>query len=291
MSAKPALGIGLFFGALFGYFLFALAHSESREESYRAYDERTRGGRGGAAREEGDAPRGHGEGQDRAMASLAKVHFMKKFVAALVSKPQNAHPSPAWASPLKDPSNPIQCADCHDPKVIDVERMKGSDPGAEAVERYRRDPRFMIPLMTKWVERLNKLHAGRLAGEVTCRTCHAVDPREKFEVYPYFMATFVRALSARPTTNREPASRWKPLLRDPQGAPVLCSTCHHGDTGPAMDRSFLGAELPRPEKYAGDKAFMVDLMQEWVSRLNREAADRIIRPVVCSDCHETDPRR
>lgn len=300
----PLLFIGLFFGLLIGVILTVVLSTESDTESYRSYQERTarqegrpppmeRQPQGGGERERPEPPaEGHGQGgEDRAMQSMAKVHFMKKFVAALVTKPENAHPSASWTPLVKDPASPIRCSDCHDPNKIDVERMMSNDPGNDAVAPFRRKPMFMIPLMTKWVEKLNRLHAGRLRKEITCTDCHAIDPREKNEVYPYLMQRFVRALSDRPTTNKEPSSRWKPLLKEPAAGAVRCSTCHTGPTGPVMDKNFLQGDLPRPTKYVDDHALMVEIMDDWVETLNRTAGDSLTKVVECSDCHETDPRR
>ena len=108
---------------------------------------------------------------------MAKAHFMKKFVAALVSRPQNRQPNPVWRSPLREPGNPVGCKDCHDPRAFNLERMKAGDPGALAVESFRRNRRFMTGLMKKWVKRLNAQHAGKLREVVDCDTCHAGDPR------------------------------------------------------------------------------------------------------------------
>jgi LSD1 subclass zinc finger protein len=243
-------------------------------------------------------PEGHGAaGGDRAAASMAKAHFMKKFVAALVEKPQNRKPNPQWKSPLLDPAAPIDCRDCHDPRSFNIDRMRSADPGSEAVEPFRKDPAFMVPLMRKWVERLNRLHAERLHGVVTCTTCHEEDPsgadgerQERAMRYAYFMTTFLRALKEKPTTNREPAELWKPLLTEAGAQALRCSTCHAGTAIARMD-GMMDARLPRPEAAARDKEFMVDLMEEWVTKLNREASEHLTKAVTCIDCHDRDPRR
>jgi len=43
--------------------------------------------------------------------------------------------------------------------------------------------------------------------------------------YAYFMTTFLRALKEKPTTNREPAEAWKPMLTDEGVTALRCSTC------------------------------------------------------------------
>lgn len=300
MNRGVLIGIGLFFGLILGYLFAVIAHDETDQESYRSYEERTRGpeARGPerparpapkapAAGEEsghGGADEGHGGGPE---GQFAKIHFMKKFVAALTSRPQNAHPNPTWESPLKDASVVVQCSDCHKSGDLDFNKMREMDPGAEKVDRFRHAPQYMIPLMQKWVERLNRELGPRLKAPVTCTTCHAVDPNEKFEVYPALMVRFVAALYEKPK-NKEPASRWQPLVKDAGGKAVKCSTCHAST--PGMDR-MMGADLPRPAKYADNHAFMEEMMTYWVERLNRDAGPLLTKVVVCGDCHETDPRK
>ncbi len=292
--SAPLFMLGLFFGVLLGYFLKSLSEAERASVPGPQPAPRTR------TREVDphDAAHANQPAQgDRAAESAAKAHFMKKFVAALVSLPKNAKPSAAWASPLVDPSNPVECRDCHDPTRFNIEGMKQMDPGAEAVQPYRQNKRFMIMLMMNWVERLNRLHGDRLKTVVTCTTCHEEDPsggmaerQQRAQDYSYFMTTFLRALEEKPSTNRGPAARWQPLLKE--AGTVRCSSCHKDDFGTAMDRNVLGArDIPRPARLADDKVFMVDLMEKWVEKLNREARDQLAKVVVCQDCHENDPRR
>jgi cytochrome c553 len=143
--------------------------------------------------------------------------------------------------------------------------------------------------MENWVKRLNERHGDRLREPVTCRTCHAVDPREKNGVLPPLMASFVRALREKPA-NANPAKSWKPLLKDTESTSMLCSVCH-GEIGTRMEQGLDFSRLQRPDAYADDKTFMVYLMEEWVAELNRKASDRLVKAVVCVDCHDADPRR
>ncbi len=302
MSARrptPTLLIGLFFGALLGSAGMMIFSSKDTSETYLEYQQRMAGGGarptappGGGAQD----PHGGGAPQDRAAASQAKAHFMKKFVAALSAMPQNRGPNPQWRSQLREGADPIECADCHDPTKYNVEGMKASDPGSQAVEPFRKDPAFMIPLMRAWVKRLNARHSDRLVAPVTCTTCHEENPETKHlppeqrqaraMAYAYFMKSFVEALSSAPTTNREPASGWKPLLKDPAGAPVKCSLCHTAN----MD-GLLAQELERPERLAREREWVAELMEQWVEKLNRLGGDRLTKVVTCLDCHERDPRR
>jgi cytochrome c553 len=149
---------------------------------------------------------------------------------------------------------------------------------------------FMIPLMTKWVERLNRLHAGRLKREITCTDCHEIDPRDPAaqEAIPPLMIRFVRALKE-PPKNDNPAQGWKPLLKDPQAPAMLCSMCH-GRVGASMEQNLARFEGPSPA-LAEYRPFMINLMERWVRELNRRAKDQLVKAVVCTDCHETDPRK
>jgi len=290
-----AFSIGLFFGLLVGVFVtYALLPDTEGTAPVRTAQ--TPSPHGAQAPQPARPPSTqppatppHAGTEDSAQEQFAKVHFMKKFVAALTETPLNSIPSPTWTTPLKDPSKPIGCTDCHSSGTLDFDRMRTLDPGSEAVERFRRRPGFMIPLMQNWVQRLNDLHGDRLRAPVTCTTCHAVNPMEKNDVFPPLMAAFVKALSETPA-NADPATGWQPLLKDPAAAGMLCGTCH-GEVGKLMERNLDFASLVRPAKYADDKALMVHLMEEWVGELNRKAADLLVKAVVCTDCHERDPRR
>jgi len=237
---------------------------------------------------EAKSPHGAGAGADRAQASFAKVHFMKKFLDALKTTPQNKWPLASYR-PLLKGGEALSCGDCHDPSKVDMEGMLRIDPGREAVEAFRKNPTFMIPLMQKWVARLNKDHAERLRKKVTCVDCHAISPIEAWKSLPPLMVRFVNALKNEPT-NKQPASRWKPLLKSPGTASMLCATCH-GEIGEVMERQApMFRQAPRPA-IADDRAFMVQLMERWVERLNRDAKEQLVKPVTCLDCHETDPKR
>lgn len=291
MRGAPRFLLGLFLGALLGYLVKGL--QTARED----FPPREAGGGG-----RGPEPRAaRSPSAERVEPEIAKVHFMKKFVAALRAPPRNAKPNPRWSSPLADPAAPVECRHCHDATQFDFDAMQASlDPGHEAVEPYRRDRTFMVPLMERWVERLNERAAERLRGVVTCATCHAEDPRGEAEavrreaVYAYFMRSFLRALEERPTGMREPAERWRILVKEPGTAAVRCSTCHADASGRELDARYLGAagsRPPRPEAFAADRAFMTELMERWVEKLNREASAALAKVVICQDCHEHDPRR
>jgi len=245
----------------------------------------------------GANPHGGG-GADRAEQSFAKIHFMKKFVAALSDLPENMTPTPDYAPLLKEGAQPLVCADCHDPSKIDMERMIAQDPGYDEVAKFRRQPRFMIPLMENWVERLNKMHGDRLRKPVTCTDCHSVDPhdfenyiQERLRVFPPLMSSFTAALTS-PPTNRNPAKDWKPLLKDPKAGGVTCATCH-GEVGRNLMAGIESGQiaLEDPEDFASNKEYMVRLMEHWVERLNRAAGPLLTKAVGCKDCHDTDPRR
>lgn len=299
----PLFWIGAFFGLLLGSFLVLLLGSHDTSETAEEYERRV-GSRGRAAPDDevhggGGAGRGrqappddqvHGGGRaDRARQSLAKVHFMKKFVAALTEVPRNAHPNPAWRPLLREGAEPIRCADCHDPAKIDMERVKEQDPGAEAVQPFRQDIDFMADLMEKWVNRFNERHQERTGRAIGCTDCHAVDPRDKFQVYPPLMMSFVRALTSRPA-NGNPAPGWQPLLRDPESKAVLCALCH-GELGTLMEENVDRLAKRRPEEYAGNRVFMIDLMERWVEEMNRKGGALLAKPLACTDCHESDPRK
>ena len=217
---------------------------------------------------------------------------MKKFVAALTSVPQNKGPATGYKT-LVEQGQSITCAGCHDPSQFNMEGMKSMDPGAAAVDKYRKNTQVMIPLMEKWVARLNKLHADKLVEKVTCTSCHEIDPRNqmaRIRTYIPLMTSFVKALREKPT-NKNAASNWKPLLKPEAGQSMLCATCH-GETGKAMEANLPRfKDFPRPAKYADNKAFMAHLMERWVKRVNRDLSDLLVQPVTCLSCHETDPRR
>ncbi len=216
--------------------------------------------------------------------SAAKVHFMRKFVAALTEPPENLRPSPDYAPLLKQGAAPIGCADCH--KSMDIAAKLATDPGDEAAQPCRMDRNgFMVPLMEKWVARLNKRHADRLRKEVTCKDCHEEDPRDTDTSMRILMQQFVRALES-PPENLNPAKGWKPLLK---GTGMSCATCH-GEAGAEMERNLTTFHGP-PPAIASDRAFMIRLMERWVRELNRRAKDRLVKAVVCTDCHEIDPRK
>ena len=94
------------------------------------------------------------------------------------------------------------------------------------------------------------------------------------------MRAFLRALHERPV-NENPAGLWKPLAKD--GA-ISCRVCH-GAAGDRYDRAPHDGAPPM------DRDEMIALMEEWVEQLNREAGQFLGKAIVCTDCHERDPRR
>ena len=76
----------------------------------------------------------------------------------------------------------------------------------------------------------------------------------------------------------------------PSGTPFSCSVCH-GLAGEEFD--LLIAE-GLPEGGATPKLSRernIELMEEWVEQLNHAAGHLLRKAVVCTDCHERDPRR
>lgn len=231
----------------------------------------------------------HAQGGGGGDASFARIHFMKKFVKALTATPANRWPNAAYEPLLKNVEKPLRCTDCHDSENLNFEAMKQLDPGSEKVEVFRRNPTFMIPLMKKWVARLNERHADRLTKLVTCTDCHSIDPEVAWAEVPPLMVNFVDALRQTPK-NSNPAKGWKPLLKDTSSKSMLCSTCH-GEIGKLMEPNVELARKRQPSKLAGNKSFMIGLMESWVEKLNRAAGDLLVKQVTCLDCHETDPRK
>jgi len=291
--------VGLFFGVLIGWFANVVISDADSGQPIQPQQpaKKTVDPHGRKAPQDGGDPHagagagaGHGASPDRAQQSIAKVHFMKKFVAALSGKPANKWPNPSYKPLLKEGAKAARCTDCHDSGTLNIEGMIKLDPGAEAVDKLRRSPNFMIPLMKKWVGRLNNKLGDRLAARVTCTSCHAIDPEEAWTALPPMMVSFVSALKTKPT-NKNPAQNWKPLLKDPSTSAMLCNVCH-GSIGEMMEKNIARFEnAPRPEKYLNDKAFMVELMEHWVAKLNKNAGGMLTKAVVCLDCHDTDPRR
>ena len=137
-------------------------------------------------------------------------------------------------------------------------------------------------------------HAARrtIRGEAARDAERAEAQSAEFaEAYAYLMTAFLRALREAPLTNKEPARDWTPLLRDPGLRQPLCSTCHAEPNIRALDRLADAPALPRPALLVDDHDFMVELMQRWVSKLNRNAGKYLDSAVSCVDCHERDPRR
>jgi len=298
--AAAILGAGLFFGVLVGWGANVILTDTASTESYDRFRDGARGpaGRGRTPGTRAGVRDGTGEGGDPHDAaggrdpreSIVKVHFMKKFVAALTTPPANNWPNPQWQPLLKE-GEELSCANCHDATSINMEQMKGMDPGSEAAEPYRRDPRFMVPLMTKWVRKLNAEHGDKLAREVTCNDCHRYDPMTGYRGIPPLMDNFVAALSE-PPKNGDPNPDWKPLLKEPDPKAKLCAECHGEEVGGMLANALSDPRnFPRVGRFREDRALMVDLMERWVKQLNRKLGDRLRKAVVCIDCHATDPRR
>jgi hypothetical protein len=140
---------------------------------------RTLSGTGAANAPRGPMQGGEG-GRPDPQAMLNKAYFMQHFVAALTSLPTNNNPNPKWSSPLKDAQGgKVKCGDCHTKADMSGLPQQESSP---AIEKLHADKAFMIDLMTKWVTKLNNPDFGakaKLKGEVTCTTCHAMDPRDQ----------------------------------------------------------------------------------------------------------------
>ena len=94
------------------------------------------------------------------------------------------------------------------------------------------------------------------------------------------MRSFLRSLKERPE-NEDPAALWKPLLKE---GSVSCRDCH-GAEASRFERAPRAPASPLPHDE------MVALMEEWVEQLNRDASMHLRKAVVCTDCHERDPRR
>jgi len=107
------------------------------------------------------------------------------------------------------------------------------------------------------------------------------------------MHSFVRALFE-PPINEEAATQWSPLLKgSPQlnGSAFSCSVCH-GSKGEDYDRAIeQGLPKREPGAEALSREHMVQLMEDWVEQLNHDAGHLLRKAVVCTDCHDRDPRR
>jgi hypothetical protein len=105
----------------------------------------------------------------------------------------------------------------------------------------------------------------------------------------YFMQHFVAALTSLPS-NKNPNPKWASPLKDPQAGRVKCGDCH---TKADMSGLPVQESSPEIEKMHADKAFMVDLMTKWVTKLNNPdfgAKGKLKQEVTCTTCHATDPR-
>jgi len=291
MSAAKPLLVGVVLGVAAGVggtlYWKSLAEAPPLQTPPPVIDTRPLNPHGGAM--PSDSAHGGGS-QERA---FAKVHFMREFVAALTELPKNLMPAVDYEPLLKEGAAEIRCADCHTDKSLNMEGMIANDPGDEAVQPFRMQRHgFMIPLMEKWVARLNKLHADRLRKEVTCTDCHAIDPHEDEALnatIPPLMIRFVKALRE-PPENPNPAEGWKPLLKDPSTTSMFCGVCH-GQVGLSMEKNIDALDGPEPPEVDENPQFMINLMERWVRELNKRMKDQLVKAVSCTDCHETDPRK
>lgn len=109
------------------------------------------------------------------------------------------------------------------------------------------------------------------------------------QVAPYhFMKHFLDALSAKPTA-QFPSPDWKPLLKD--SAEPITLGAFSGNTSLDFDRML--AQYPMPETLDAIRHMkqrqMIPMMRAFVGRLNQLFADRLVKPVACTDCHLLDP--
>jgi cytochrome c553 len=103
---------------------------------------------------------------------------MLSFVRALTSRPANRNPAPGWQPLLKDPeTKSVLCAVCHG----DLGAMMEENIGRLASRRpadYADDRVFMVDLMERWVEEMNRNGRDLLAKPLSCTDCHEADPRK-----------------------------------------------------------------------------------------------------------------
>jgi hypothetical protein len=105
----------------------------------------------------------------------------------------------------------------------------------------------------------------------------------------YFMQHFVAALTSLPSNNN-PNPKWSSPLKDAQAGKVKCGDCHTKADMSGLPQQEIS---PAIEKMHADKAFMVDLMTKWVTKLNNPdfaAKGKLKGEVTCTTCHATDPR-
>jgi len=103
--------------------------------------------------------------------------LMIRFVKALKERPTNQNPAANWKPLLKDPSTPAMlCSVCH------VDTGKAMEQNLARFDRpppkeYARNKAFMVSLMERWMERLNREAKPYLVKAVACLDCHDTDPR------------------------------------------------------------------------------------------------------------------
>ena len=118
------------------------------------------------------------EGEEDDAPPFVKAYFMHTWVEALYSLPANRNPKLDWNSPLIDPVNGrVWCTDCHVSGQVNFANIPKQR--VPLVDRFENDPEFMADLMRRWVGRLNSDQYGasaKLAGTVTCLTCHETNP-------------------------------------------------------------------------------------------------------------------
>ena len=117
----------------------------------------------------------------RDMGELFRVYppLMVSFVNALKQPPRNKNPAPGWKPLLEDPATAsMLCSACHGERGVQLERAL--DAGRFDLSRpakFADNKEFMIHLMEKWVERLNRDAKPLLTKAVVCVDCHDRDPR------------------------------------------------------------------------------------------------------------------
>ncbi|MEM8884436.1 MAG: hypothetical protein AAGD14_10220 [Planctomycetota bacterium] len=114
-------------------------------------------------------------------------------------------------------------------------------------------------------------------------------PRDVVEEMAPRMASFVRALSEKPTRIDAPPD-WKPLLTRPDATRLHCAACH-GEEGGEWEADIAEGSLDGagpPEELRRRR--MIRLMESWVTKVNRDLKPLLRKAVVCIDCHDRDPR-
>jgi hypothetical protein len=133
------------------------------------------------------------------------------------------------------------------------------------------------------------LTLGILTSQQASESSGATDMSDDDRAMAARMHSFVRALFE-PPTNEDPALQWSAVLTD---GSLSCSVCH-GSKGEAYDRLMEDGVLEGWSADSGSalsREKMVELMEDWVEQLNHDAGHLLRKAVVCTDCHDRDPRR